>query len=171
MCLSYLSTNGNADFETSFKGGSVVDYVINDPELSKQYKVRGVTRDTSKPAVQALQQKGVEVVKGDADDKASLEHTMQGAHTVFAVTVSIYDGKLYERELSQGKAMADTAVAAGVSYFIFSTLSNAGKLSSGKLQNMTHFNVKAEIEEYIVSTRSEIFLFPFHDPLGIIRRV
>jgi hypothetical protein len=30
---------------TGQQGGSVVNCVINDPELSKQYKVRGVTRD------------------------------------------------------------------------------------------------------------------------------
>ena len=134
---------------TGQQGGSVVDYVINDPELSKQYKVRGITRDLTKPAAQALRQKGVEVVKADADDKDSLKQAMEGAHTVFGVTATIYDEKLKERELAQGKAMADAAVAAGVQYFIFSTLSNAGKMSGGKLQKVDHFDVKAEIEDYI----------------------
>lgn len=134
---------------TGQQGGSVVDYVINDPELSKEYKVRGITRDLTKPAAQALQKKGVEVVKADADDKESLKHAVQGAHTVFAVTATIYDEELKERELAQGKAMADAAVAAGVQYFIFSTLSNAGKMSGGKLQNLAHFDVKAEIEDHI----------------------
>ena len=134
---------------TGQQGGSVVDYVINDPELSKQYKVRGITRDTTKPAAQALQQKGVEVIKADSDDKASLKQAMHGAHTVFGVTATVYDEKLKERELAQGKAMADAAVAAGVEYFIFSTLSNGSKISGGKIQKMAHFDVKEEIEEYI----------------------
>ena len=134
---------------TGQQGGSVVQYVINDPELSKQYKVRGITRDLTKPAAQALRQKGVEVVKADSDDKVSLKQAMQGAHTVFGVTATIYDEKLKERELAQGKAMVDAAVDAGVQYYIFSTLSNAGKISKGQLQKLDHFDVKAEIEDYI----------------------
>lgn len=134
---------------TGQQGGSVVDYVINDPELSKEYKVRAITRDITKPAAHALQQKGVEVVKADADDKESLKQAMRGAHTVFGITATVYDEKLKEREFAQGKAMTDAAVAAGVQYFIFSTLSNAGKMCGGKLQHLAHFDVKAEIEDYI----------------------
>ena len=151
---------------TGRQGGSVVDYVLNDPELSKQYKVRGVTRDLSKPAAQALRQKGVEVVKADSDDKESLKHAMQGAHTVFGVTATVYDEKLKERELAQGKAMADAAVAAGVQYFIFSSLTNAGKVSGGKLQNVAHFDVKAEIEDYI---RAQPIKSAFFAPGGFMQ--
>ena len=134
---------------TGQQGGSVVEYVLNDPELSKQYKVRGITRDLTKPAAQALEKKGVEVVKADADDLESLKQAMQGSHTVFGVTATIYDEKLKERELAQGKAMADAAVAVGVKYFIFSSLTNGGKMSGGKIQKLAHFDVKAEIEDYI----------------------
>jgi len=134
---------------TGQQGGSVVNCVINDPELSKQYKVRGVTRDPSKPAAEALQQKGVEVVKGDADDKESLKQVMQGAHTVFAITATVYDDQTKPREIAQGKALADAAVAAGVQYFIFSTLPPAGKISAGKYQQVDHFDAKADVEEYI----------------------
>lgn len=136
---------------TGQQGGSLVNYVLNDAVLSKQFKVRAITRDTSKPAAQALKQKGVEVVQGDADDQESLKHALKDAHTVFAVTLSIYDDKLYERELRQGKAMADAAVAAGAKYFIFSTLTHVGKNSDGKLKTTSHFDVKADIEAYIAS--------------------
>lgn len=85
---------------TGQQGGSVVEYVLNDPELSKKYKVRAITRDLTKPAAQTLQQNGVEVVKADADDSESLKQAMQGAHTIFAVTATIYDEKLKERELA-----------------------------------------------------------------------
>ena len=59
---------------TGQQGGSVATYVLNDPELSKQYKVRAISRDVTKPAAQALQKAGAEVVKADADDKESLKH-------------------------------------------------------------------------------------------------
>ncbi len=84
------------------------------------------------------------------DDKASLKRALKGAHAVFAVTVSVYDERLYEREWGQGKAMADAAVDAGVEYYIFSTLTHVGKASEGKLKNTGHFDVKADIEAYIV---------------------
>lgn len=135
---------------TGQQGGSVVHYVLNDPTLSKQYTIRAITRDPSKPAAQDLQKKGVEVVQADVDDKASLKRALKGAHTVFAVTVSVYDETLYEREWGQGKAMADAAVDAGVEYYIFSTLTHVGKASEGKLKNAGHFDVKGDIEAYIV---------------------
>jgi hypothetical protein len=39
---------------------------------------------------------------------------ISGAHTVFGIIVTVYDQHLKEREVRQGKALADAAVAAGV---------------------------------------------------------
>jgi uncharacterized protein YbjT (DUF2867 family) len=47
---------------TGNQGGSVVRAILNDPALSKEFKIRGITRDVSKPAAKALASKGVEVV-------------------------------------------------------------------------------------------------------------
>lgn len=47
---------------TGNQGGSVIEQLLKDPELSKGFKVRGITRDTSKPTAQALAKAGVEVV-------------------------------------------------------------------------------------------------------------
>jgi len=134
---------------TGQQGGSVVNSVINDPELSKQYKVRGVTRDPSLPAAQALQNKGIEIVTGDVGDQESLKQVMQGAHTVFGLTTTVYDGQTKLREISHGKALVDVAVAAGVQYFIFSSLTHVGNISGGKYQHVDQFDSKAEVEEYI----------------------
>ena len=46
---------------TGNQGGSVVRAVLNDPALLKEFKIRGITRDVSKPAAQALVNQGVEV--------------------------------------------------------------------------------------------------------------
>ena len=48
---------------TGLQGGSVISYVLQHPELSKTYRLRGITRDVSKPAAIALREKGVEVIK------------------------------------------------------------------------------------------------------------
>lgn len=135
---------------TGNQGGSVVQTVISDPALSSEYKVRAITRNASKVEAQALQKTGkVEVVEADADDKQTLKRALDGAHTVFAVTVTIYDERLEERELSQGKAIADAAVAAGAQYFIFSTVFHISRVSGGKYTKAGHFDSRAEVEDYV----------------------
>jgi uncharacterized protein YbjT (DUF2867 family) len=47
---------------TGNQGGSVITHLLADTTLMQEYKIRGITRDTSKPAAQALAKKGVEVV-------------------------------------------------------------------------------------------------------------
>jgi uncharacterized protein YbjT (DUF2867 family) len=48
---------------TGVQGGSVARAVLRDPQLSKEYKIRAVTRDSTKVSAKALQEKGVEVVQ------------------------------------------------------------------------------------------------------------
>lgn len=47
---------------TGNQGGSVIRTILADPALSKKWKLRAVTRDTSKPAAQQLAAAGVEMV-------------------------------------------------------------------------------------------------------------
>ena len=47
---------------TGNQGGSVIRALLADPVLSKEFKIRGVTRDASKPSAKALADKGVQVV-------------------------------------------------------------------------------------------------------------
>lgn len=47
---------------TGNQGGSVINAVLADPALSKEFKIRGITRDKSKPAAKALADRGVEMV-------------------------------------------------------------------------------------------------------------
>ena len=134
---------------TGQQGGSVAHYVLDDPTLSKDYKVRAVTRDVSKPAAQALKSKGAEVVSGDIEDPASIKQTIAGAHTVVAVTVSGYEDGDKEKEISIGKTLADSAVAAGAQYFIFSSITHVTRASGGKYKNVDFFDSKYEVEEYV----------------------
>ncbi len=46
---------------TGNQGGSVIRAVLSDPALLKEFKLRGITRDVSKPAAQTLVNQGVEV--------------------------------------------------------------------------------------------------------------
>ncbi|KAK9329166.1 NmrA-like domain-containing protein [Lipomyces starkeyi] len=90
------------------------------------------------PAAQTLQQKGVEVVKGDLNDEGSIKQALQSAHSAKS------------RDVRQGKAIADTAVAAGAQYFIYSPESHAGKISGGKYP-VDVYDAKPDLEQYIRS--------------------
>lgn len=46
---------------TGNQGGSVVKHILADPALSSEFKVRGITRDVSKPAAKSLSDQGVEM--------------------------------------------------------------------------------------------------------------
>lgn len=134
---------------TGQQGGSIVETVLGDAQLGKEYSIRGTTRDPSTGSAQELAKRGVEVVKTDINDAASLRKAFEGADVVFANTVTVYDGHAYEHEVTHGRALADAAVAVGVPFYIYSTLPNAGKNSGGKLKNMGHFDGKEEVEQYI----------------------
>lgn len=47
---------------TGNQGGSVIRHILADAKLSKEFKIRGITRDPSKPAAQELVKQGVEVI-------------------------------------------------------------------------------------------------------------
>ncbi|KAI9710807.1 MAG: hypothetical protein M1812_007355 [Candelaria pacifica] len=135
---------------TGNQGGSVAKSILQDSKLSKEYTVRAVTRDPSKPAGQELQKLGAQVVKADLSDKASLGSAVEGAYAVFAVT-NYWESCSPETEYSQGTNAADAAKAAGVKLFIWSSLPHVGKLTNGALPNMPHFDKKADIESYAKS--------------------
>ncbi|KAJ6779891.1 hypothetical protein PWT90_08663 [Aphanocladium album] len=133
---------------TGKQGGSVIRAVLADPVLSKQYKVRGITRDASKPAAKALADQGVEVVVADMSSVEAAAPAVKGAHTVFLVT-NFWETGSADTELAQGKAVTDAAKAAGVKHIIASTLLNVTEMSKGRLPGVTHFDSKAKIEQYI----------------------
>lgn len=146
---------------TGQQGGSVVDSVLRDSQLSKQYTVRALTRDLSKPAAKKLQAKGVDVIVADNDDKASLHEAMRGAHTAFVNIATIRELGGRDMELRQGKMIADIAVAEGLQYLIYSGATDVTtKNTNGKLTQGWIYDVRAEIGRYIRSLpiKSVIYL-------------
>ncbi|KAE9364578.1 NAD(P)-binding protein [Stipitochalara longipes BDJ] len=133
---------------TGNQGGSVVKAILNDPSLSSKFEIRGISRDPSKPAAAVLAEKGVTLVKADLNDKTSLAHALKGAYAVFAVT-NWHEIMNKEREIQQGKNVADVAKEQNVQHLIWSSLPYASKISEGKITGVLHFDSKAIVEEYI----------------------
>ena len=133
---------------TGQQGGSVINYVLNDPELSQKYKIRAITRDVNSETAKQLKEK-IEVVQGDVLNRASLETALTGAHTVFAMTTPSFGPDGVEVEYNSGQTIADVAVEKSAEYVIFSTLPPAKEISGGKYTKVTPFDAKAKAERYI----------------------
>ena len=133
---------------TGHQGSSVISNVLSDPELSKKYQLRAITRDVNSDKVKKLKQQ-VEVVAGDLTNHASIEKALTGANFVFIVTTPSFGPDAVEVEFNIIKSVADVAVEKGLEYIIFSTLPSCSDLSGGKYTAITAFDAKAEGEKYI----------------------
>ncbi|OJJ89300.1 NmrA/HSCARG family protein [Aspergillus glaucus CBS 516.65] len=133
---------------TGNQGGSVIDSILADPRLSKEFKIRGITRDTTKKSAQDLAKRGVDVVSADLGSVDSLTAALKGSHTVFLVT-NYWETMNADIEYSQGRNVTDVSKAVGVSHLIFSSLHHVKEESKGRLTHVPHFDSKANVEKYI----------------------
>ncbi|KZW02472.1 NAD(P)-binding protein [Exidia glandulosa HHB12029] len=131
---------------TGAQGGSVVRNLI---ESDRPYRIRGLTRDTAKPASIKLKEMGVEVVQVDiaVGKEAAVRRAFQGADIIFGVT-DYWQHMSPEREIAEGKLMIDAAVDVGAKLFIWSGLEHVTKNSGGKYSHVVHFDSKAQVAEY-----------------------
>ena len=122
---------------TGKQGGAVARSL-----LDQGFQVRALTRNPQKPEAQALADQGAEVVQGDMEDRSSMERALEGAYGVFSVQNFWETG--YDREVQQGKTVADAAKAAGVEHFVYSSVGSAHRQTG-----IPHFESKWEIEEHV----------------------
>ncbi|KAL9614188.1 MAG: hypothetical protein Q9204_008847, partial [Flavoplaca sp. TL-2023a] len=120
---------------TGLQGGSLLRYLLKRADVLKIYRLRGVTRNTKKPAAVALEEAGVQMVRADMDDAVSLLSAVAGSNAVFAMT-NFWEKGIAELEVAQGKAMADAAAAAGAELIVWSSLPNVTAMSGGKLSRI-----------------------------------
>ena len=93
---------------TGVQGGSVIKSVLGDPKSAAEFSIRGITRDTSKPAAKELETKGVEMVAGDINKVEDLKRALKSAYAVFSVT-NYWETMDAELETKQGNTIADVA--------------------------------------------------------------
>jgi uncharacterized protein YbjT (DUF2867 family) len=103
-----------------------------------------LVRNPEAKRARALSEQGVEVVRGDMDDLASLKKAMAGVRGVYSVQDYWTAGA--EAEVRQGKNMADAALDVGVEHFVFSSVGGAERNSG-----IDPWDTKWEIEKHIRS--------------------
>src|SRR5246500_1602935 len=114
------------------------------------FHLRGLTRTPDSERAAALARQGVDVVKGDLDDEATLRRALAGAWGVFSVQNTLEAG--VEREEAQGKRLAKLAREAGVEHYVYTSVGSANKKTG-----VPHFDNKWRIEETVRALR-----FPSH---------
>jgi len=122
---------------TGRQGGAVIRHM-----LRNERKLRALTRNPNAPPAQELTRQGVEVMRGDLEDPASLERAARGVYGVYSVQDFWSVGA--KREVDQGKNLAEAAKKAGVEHFVYSSVGGAERNSG-----IDHWESKWEIEKHI----------------------
>ena len=122
---------------TGRQGGAVARAL-----LARGHNVRALTRNPASERARAIEAAGAELVKGDFDDRPSLDRALKGVYGAFSVQ-DFWEHD-YEGEVRQGKNFADAAKAAGVEHFVYSSVGSADEKTG-----IPHFESKFRIEEHI----------------------
>lgn len=103
---------------TGAQGRGLVRAILENPEAG--FRARAITRNPASQAARSLASAGVEVVRANVDDEASLTAALHGAHGVFFATL-FWRHLWAEREVVQSRTMATAARSANVRHMIWST--------------------------------------------------
>ena len=114
------------------------------------FHLRGLTRKPDSERSAAVARHGVQVVKGDLEDEATLRRALAGAWGVFGVQNTLEGG--VGREEAQGKRLATLAREAGVEHYVYTSVGSANKRTG-----IPHFDNKGRIEGTVRGLR-----FPSH---------
>jgi len=105
---------------TGKQGGAVVRAL-----LKAGRPVRALTRDPGSAAGQALAAQGVDVVKGDFTDPASLDAALAGVDGVFSMQMGSQPSDP-DTEIVTGKALVEAARRADVNVIVHTSVARAG---------------------------------------------
>jgi uncharacterized protein YbjT (DUF2867 family) len=122
---------------TGRQGGSVTRRL-----LDTGWSVRALTRRPGGRRARALADIGATVVRADMEDPASLRHAFDGVEGVYSVQNGVTSG--FEREVLQGRNVADAAKATGVRHLVYGS-AGPGRAGTG----VPSWESKLLVEEHI----------------------
>jgi uncharacterized protein YbjT (DUF2867 family) len=144
---------------TGGQGSGVVAALLKDMS-GKPWSVRAVTRDPGSSRAQKLLDDHqtldgrLSVVYGDSYNPENLRKNFSGAYGVFALISEIVPGKVLmneeeiAHELEAGRYIVDAAKYCSVEHFVFSSMPDMVKATSGRYTRMHHMNHKFMAEQY-----------------------
>lgn len=111
------------------------------------WRVRALVRDPSSAKATALAASGIDVVRGDLRDRASVDAALRGAYGVFSIqpsSGSSEGGVTDEDEVRIGVDVANAAKAAGVAHLVYTSVAGVAPGTG-----VGHFESKWRIEQHI----------------------
>ena len=124
---------------TGSQGGATVTHLL----AAKKARVRVLTRNLDSPKAKSLAARGVELVKGDFEDVASLRAALAGVSAAFSVQQWSEKGGTAAEELN-GKRFADAVKASGSPQLVYSAAEGVERKSG-----LGHYESKWAIEQHI----------------------
>ena len=124
---------------TGSQGGATVTHLL----AAKKVRVRVLTRNLESPKAKSLAARGVELVKGDFEDVASLRTALAGVSAAFSVQQWTEKGGTAAEEL-HGKRFADAVKASGSPHLVYSSAEGVERNSG-----LGHYESKWAIEQHI----------------------
>ncbi|MHA7634328.1 NmrA/HSCARG family protein [Corallococcus sp. M7] len=127
---------------TGQQGGATARALLKDG-----WRVRALVRDPASARARELEAAGVELVRGDMGDRASLDRAVAGAYGVFSIQPSspqVHYGVTDDDEVRFGTSIADAAKAASVEHFVYTSV-----LGLRPGTGVGHFETKWRIEEHV----------------------
>jgi uncharacterized protein YbjT (DUF2867 family) len=145
---------------TGSQGGATVTHLL----AAKKVRVRVLTRNLDSPKAKSLAARGVELVKGDFDDVASLRAALAGVSAAYSVQQWTEKGGPAKEE-RDGKRFADAVKASGSPHLVYSSAEGVERKSG-----LGHYESKWAIEQHIRDLKlPATILRPvgFMDTLGV----
>jgi uncharacterized protein YbjT (DUF2867 family) len=151
---------------TGHQGGGLVRAILDDPD--GPFVARVLTRDPDSPKARDLAARGVELVRADLDDEASLHAAFDGAYGAFVYT-NYYEQRTpeleagrsrHQIELDQAQNAARAALSARLRHVVWSTLEDTrphfAHLGSdvpdvGDGYRVPHFDAKGSANAYFTA--------------------
>ena len=124
---------------TGRQGGAVTRSLI-----TQGWSVRALTRKPASAKARSLRALGAQVIGADVDRPESLQVAFAGAAGVFSVQNGIVGG--FDREIAQGRNVADAAAAAGVRHVVYGS---AGPGRSGAGTGVPSWESKVAVEDHV----------------------
>jgi uncharacterized protein YbjT (DUF2867 family) len=123
---------------TGNQGGATARHLLADG-----WHVRALVRDEGTPAAAALAAAGAELVRGDLNERASIDAAVRGAYGAYSVQSA------NPNEIAQGINVADAAQAAGVQHLVYSSVGGMQSQNGFYLERGWGSIDKWQIEEHI----------------------
>ena len=122
---------------TGKQGGAVARELLADG-----HRLRGMTRNPQSESAREFANRGVEIVRGDLNDRESLERAVEGAWGTLSIQNTWEAG--IEGEEEQGLRLAEVARKGGVQHFVYHSVGSADRKTG-----IPHFDNKWRIEKRV----------------------